>query len=187
MHDKDAIPIEAIDYELLQQPAEQKPNRRVNNKFIIWFAFSFLILCALLVFVLLPSYVDKKQKVSHTEQPMQIETHPAAELNDPKTLTEPVIVSAEPLSTEERNALKQQAEELLLQIIEKQKLLESKAVKKWSSEEFKIALALGSSGDEYFRKQQYRQAITSYEEAIIVLIGFRKTNNSHTFFTFRKR
>ena len=169
MHDKDVTPIEAIDYESLQQPAEQNPKRSVGNKFILWFAFAFLIFCALLVFLLLPKYVEEKHETALSEEQAQGNIPLIVEPTEPKPILEPTVETAEQLSAQELNALKIRAEGLLLQLIEKQKLLESKAVKQWGSEEFRIALTLGTSGDEHFRKQQYQQAIASYKDAVMVL------------------
>ena len=169
MHDNDATPIEAIDYESLQQPAEQNLKRNVDNKFILWFSFAFLIFCALIVFLFLPKYVEEKHEAALSEQQIQDEILPVDEPTEPEPNLEPTVEAAEQFSAQELNALKIQAEGLLLQLIEKQKLLESKAVKQWGSEEFRIALTLGTSGDEYFRKQQYQQAIASYKDAVMVL------------------
>ncbi len=181
MHDKDATQIEAVDFETLQQPAQdnKKSTSLLNSKAIIWFAFIFLLLCGFIVFMYLPNYVSEKrdQELSITSKPKPTDAPPieaSAEIIKEKTtqkvLQEPVIE----LSPEEISALKLEAEELLLQLIEKQKLLEEKAVQQWAKQEFNIALTLGSSGDEHFRKQDYQQAITSYKDAVMVLADLEK-------------
>ncbi len=169
MHDKDATPIEAIDFESLQQPA--KPSKEstplLNSKAILWLAFIFLLFCGLIVFAFLPKYVAEKRNQDNIAKPVQIEVAPKQEIAE--IIEEPTQEPLVKLSPEEISALKLEAEELLLQLIEKQKLLENKAVEKWAEQEFNIALALGSSGDEYFRKQDYQQAIASYKEAVMAL------------------
>jgi len=174
MHDEDATPIEAIDFATLQQPAEhiKKSNQRLNSKLIFWFAFFSLVLIALIVFLFLPKYVAEKHDTHLATEQEQIEPPPLTELSDTNVeniTTEGLQEQALELSAEEISELKQEAEKLLLQLIEKQKLLESKAVKMWAYEEFNIAFTLGVSGDEHFRKQEYQQAITSYKKAIMVL------------------
>ena len=171
MHDKDATPIEAIDFESLQTPPEQskESNRSVNHKLIIWFAFIFLLLCALMVFIFLPKYVAEKRASSTPESSIQIETPIVKEL-----ATEIVEEPIAQLSADQLDALKQEAEKLLLEIIDKQKLLEDKAVKKWAADEFKIAETLGSEGDEHFRKKEYKQAISSYKDIITILSDLEK-------------
>jgi len=171
MHDKNATPIEAIDFKTLQESAEQNKESKpsLNIKPILWFTFISLLLCALIVFLLLPKYVADKRSKDTPENQTQIETPALAELSqaveeEPEPLQEPLVT----LSPEQISALKQQAEVLLLELIEKQKLLENKAVKKWANEEFKIALTLGSSGDEHFRKQAYQQAIAAYKDAVVI-------------------
>ncbi len=168
MHDKDATPIEAIDFEPQQQSTQQTEGATplLQSKSIAWLVFIFLLLCGLMVFLFLPDYVAEKQNIEAD----------VSEKNILEELSPNVIIDAEPaqepllnLSPEEISALKLEAEERLLQIIDKQKLLESKAVKQWAAEKYNAALTLGSTGDEYYRKQEYQQAIASYDEAVIAL------------------
>ena len=168
MHDKDATPIEAIDFEILQPDNKQinQSKLRSNSKPIIWFAFIFLLFCVLIVFLFLPNYVSEKRNSEVASRQETIELPPTAEL--PEAGLEKVEPINE-LSVKELSTLKQEAEKFLLQLIAKQSLLESKAVKKWASEEFEIVLALGSSGDELLRKKEYQQAIAVYKDAIMVL------------------
>ena len=174
MHDKDATPIEAIDFETLQQPATQSEESKqgLSSKTVLWFAFIALLLCVLVVFLFLPEYINETRNAEIATEQTQIDTPPLAEL--PEAIQKQAVAETEQkplveLSPEELNELKQEAEVLLLQVIEKQKLLESKAVQKWAGEEFKIALSLGSNGDEHFRKTEYPQAITAYKDAVMVL------------------
>ncbi len=168
MHEKDSTPIEAIDIDSLQQSKEiVEPAARENHsKLYIWFAFLLLLLCVLAVFLLLPKYV--------VEQPSKTIAEEDSPLDIPMSEDLPVIVESPPdpppeFTSEELSKLKVQAETLLLEIIEKQKLLEDKAVKKWANQEYKIALSLGLEGDEHFRKQTFDQAIVSYKNAVNVL------------------
>ena len=170
MPDKDVTPIEAIDYESLQQVAEQPQQLDQSKKPIIWFAFILLALGLVIVFYFLPNYVAEKHEANITEEKTHIETPSSSEHAKP----EPLLQSIDLLSKEEAGKLKQQAEELLLQVIEKQKYLESKAIKKWGQDEFRIALSLGANGDEHFRKREYKSAIAAYEEAVNLLTDLEK-------------
>lgn len=174
MHDQDATPIEAIDFETLQNPVDQNkgPKKSVNHKAIAWFSFISLLICASSVFLFLPKCVAEKRNTDNTPKQNEIELSPATE--PPQTIKEePVVVTEQQpvteISPEKLSQLKQQAEELLLLLIEKQKLLETKAVKKWASEKFMTAITLGTSGDEHFRKQEYPHAITAYKDALKIL------------------
>ncbi|MDH3608118.1 MAG: hypothetical protein OEQ24_02595, partial [Gammaproteobacteria bacterium] len=147
MHDKDATPIEAIDFETLQQSTKRskESKQNLNSKTILWFAFILLLLCALVVFLFLPKYVDEIRNANTVADQTQIETPSFEELPEAIEeipVSEPLQEPLVELSPEKLSALKQEAEALLLQLIEKQNLLESKAVQKWASEEFKIALSL---------------------------------------------
>ena len=171
MSDKDVIPIEAIDYESLRIPAEQNQDseQNVKNKSIIWIVFGLLILCVLIVFLFLPEYVAEKREIKSSELETQSNSPPIAEIANPEPSLETAVEPAQKLSAEKLKALRQEAENLLLQIIEKQKFLENKAVKKWGLEEFRNALSLGASGDEHYRKQEYNQAITTYNVTVTLL------------------
>lgn len=173
MHDKDATPIEAIDFETRQESAQEnkKSKHALNHKPILWFAFIALLLCAAIVFLFLPKYVENSSKPNTVEK---IEEPPFEEFPKEIIPKESFVEAAPKLSPEELNELKQEAEALLLQLIEKQKLLEKKAVKKWAEDEFNIALTLGTSGDEQFRKNNYAAAITSYQNSLMVLNDLEK-------------
>lgn len=175
MHDKNSTPIEAIDFETLDESTQENKQSKqaLNHKPILWFCFISLLLSAIIVFLFLPKYVENNSQSNSAEK---IEAPPLEVLPE-ETSPEELLVEVEPepkLSAEEISKLKQQAEDLLLQLIEKQKLLENKAVKQWAEEEFNIALALGSSGDESFRKQNYTSAISSYQDAVEVLSDLEK-------------
>ncbi len=173
MHDKDATPIEAIDFETLQESAEKNKESTpgLSKKSILWFVFVSLLLCALIVFFFLPKYVAENRNKITPENQTQVET---LSLEEPSQAVEEEPEPLISLSPEESSAFKQQAEELLLEIIGKQKFLENKAVKKWANEEFKIALEQGSRGDEHFRKQAYQQSIAAYEDAAAILMDLER-------------
>ena len=171
MHDKDATPIEAIDFETQHESAQanKESKQALNHKPVLWFSFITLLLCTALVFLFLPKYVENSRQKTSVEKKDAPPLEGLVNERSNEKLVEPVVEQEPNFSAEELNALKQNSEELLLQLINIQKLLESKAVEKWAGEEFKIALTLGSSGDEYFRKQKYTAAISSYKDVIITI------------------
>ena len=177
MHDKDSTPIEAIDIESLGQNASQTESAKENNhsKFLIGAAFLILLVCVLSVFFLLPEYVMKQPSESTVEKNTVFDKPATEDLPDNKD----ILPEPEPkFSAEELNALKLEAEKLLIDVIDKQKLLEDKAVKKWANEEYRIAISLGTEGDEYFRKQHYDEAIISYKSALDVLSDLQEKISS---------
>ncbi len=173
MHDKDSTPIEAIDIESLQQSSKtvEPSKKNKNTKPYIWFAFLILLLCALSVIFLLPKYVAEKADESIVEDTTTLNNSSAEEK---LKVPEPQPAPVSKLSAEKLNALKIQAEAQLLVVIEKQKLLEGKAVKKWAPDEYRIAISLGEEGDEHFRKQNFEQALISYNSTIDVLSGLEE-------------
>ena len=170
MQDKDATPIEAIDFDSLRSSVEQDKQQinNVKSKSVIWFAFILLVFCLLIVFIFLPKYVADKHASNSPEKSIQI--NPSTQ----EPVIEPIQEPVEVFTAEELHALKQEAEALLLEIINKQKLLETKAVKKWAADKFKIAETLGAEGDEYYRKKEYKKAITSYKDSVTILNELEK-------------
>ncbi len=166
MEKQDPTPIEAIDFTSLNKHTEKtKPAEQIsvgkNSK--LWLAFLLLITCAIGVFVFLPNFVPKKQVTISPPSNTPIEAEQTPEI------TEPIIEESTKLSAAELSKLKAETEELLLQVIKKQELLQSKGIEKWAKEEFSQASSYATTGDEYFRKQQYPDAINSYQQAIDAL------------------
>ncbi|MCZ6565419.1 MAG: hypothetical protein O6852_04710 [Gammaproteobacteria bacterium] len=156
MHKKDPTPIEAIDFESLHNQTEvdselkQTATRKLSTA---WLAFVILILCGIAVFLFLPKYVSK-HKIS---APLSVET-PIHSPPSPKA-PEPIQEAKPSISAEERDELRLQAEKLLLQIIKQQESLQAQGITKWAADEFVQATALGMTGDEYYRKKLYLEAI----------------------------
>jgi len=166
MHKKDPTPIEAIDFESLHNQTEvdseltQTATRKLSTA---WLTFVILILCGIAVFLFLPKYVSK-HKIS---APLSVET-PIHSPPSPKA-PEPIQEAKPSISAEERDELRLQAEKLLLQIIKQQESLQAQGITKWAADEFVQATALGMTGDEYYRKKLYLEAIDTYEQAINAL------------------
>lgn len=166
MHKNDSTPIEAIDFKSLQDKTDidsAQEQTSVTKKPIVWLAFLCIVASGIGVFLFLPDYVAEKQAPPPISP--EIEIKPPQPINIP----EPAIQEIPSLSAEELNALKLQAEKMLLQVIKKQEALQSQGVKKWANDEFLQAVSLGATGDEHFRKQHFNEAINTYEQAINAL------------------
>ena len=177
MHEKESAPIDPIDFTSLHeqsknQTTHQEKKQTPSTK--IWLLFILLIFCGLAVFFLLPDYVAEQRNnelitdnsINDTAKRKTAKKKPNL---DEVTKQKPSEPETEKLSAKQLNELKLQAEDLLLQIIEKQESLQQQAVTKWANEEFRRSQDLGTTGDEHFRKQDYQAAIQAYQETVNLL------------------
>ena len=148
-----------------------RSSRSLPAKTWLWLGFLALLILAIYVIFLLPSAIDKNQSDSDTTEGLPPSTASDSNVAIPTELlptlqpTEEIASSATVDETTNLQA-KTQTEELLTQLIELETLLEKHAVKKWAAEEFAQGAEQGRIGDEFFRRQQYAQAIESFRAAI---------------------
>lgn len=148
-----------------------KPSRSLPAMTWLWLGFFVLLIVAVYVIFLLPSAVDKNLSDNNTSKELPPVAVPEIDATTPLE-SNPALQPAEalesttPLDETANLQVKTQAEELLTQLIELETLLEKHAVKKWAAEEFAQGAEQGRIGDEYFRRQQYAQAIESFQTAI---------------------
>ncbi len=168
MRENDSKPIEAIEFKSIQDQNVtniKREHKLVIAKPFLWFAFPILIACGISVFFFLPDIVEKQQKpIPATVELPKLE-------HMPSEIPEIEVLEISTLSPEEIAALKIEAEKLLAQVIKKQESLQQKGVKRWAEKEYLMAVSLGDSGDEQFRKKNYQDAILSYQNTISALDG----------------
>jgi len=141
----------------------------VSAKKWLWIGFIVLLILAVYVIFLLPRALDKSKLGSSVSNDAQPIIKSNQEQIDKSQL--PVATTQEPKSDividdATQQQAKVQAEQLLTKIIELEATLDKHAVKTWAAEEFAETVEQGRIGDEYFRRQQYLQAIESFQVAI---------------------
>lgn len=123
---------------------------------ILWGIFSLLLVLVLSVIFILPSYISSPDSASIT----------------------PVIIPAErPTSQEafspfeEAQLLREreQAQEVLAQILEFQEQLEEISIENWAEEAYLDALAIAAEGDVAYREQNFLSAQEIYQRALLSL------------------
>ncbi len=163
MDKKESAPIKAIDFKSLNKTSKNTIAQEPSSSYrypVLWVIFLLLTVCIFVVFLYLPKLISDKQ-VS-----IPVAKKIISPQNTPRIITPKAPVVVPELSIEELNQLKSQAEKLLLQVIKKQELLQGKGVEKWANDEFLQASILATTGDEYFRKQLFPNAIDVYQQAI---------------------
>lgn len=158
--------------------ADRKENTSVINSFqrsthitLLLAGFIILLLLAMYVIFLLPRAVEENIKDSNVNQipPLASVTKQTQSSEFEKAEiaeTTNKLASDTPMDNTSQLADKNAAEALLTRLIELESLLNKHSVKKWAAEEFAQATEQGRIGDEYYRRQQYSQAITSFQDSI---------------------
>lgn len=171
MDENDSKPIKPIEFTSVQERKLSVNKKKPNNSIavpILWIIFIFLIACGFSVFYFLPEVVEEieesKPDVTKTKSPTA----------DKPKISEPEVQIEPSLSPEELLKLKSEAERLLVLIIKKQEALQEKGVEKWAKNSFLEAVNLGTKGDEFYRKQQFDNAITTYKDTILLLDQIEK-------------
>lgn len=70
-----------------------------------------------------------------------------------------------PWDEQRRAQARVDAQDILSGLLNSKKILEAQDVQKWAGDVYQSALALADQGDAYYKQQDYRSAITSYESA----------------------
>ncbi len=136
----------------------------------LWMGFVFLVIVAAYVVFFLPSTLDrdKSANTAITGDQSTIKSE-QGEINESEVL---VTFEREKFKTvlaldgDELQIERIQSEQLIAKIIALEANLDKHGVKKWAAEEFYEHVELGRIGDEYFRRQEYVQAIEAFQIAV---------------------
>jgi len=79
--------------------------------------------------------------------------------------------STAPWDESRRAQARTDSQQILAELLDTKKALESKNVKEWASESFEAALARAAQGDEAYKRQDYANAIEQYQGALEDLQG----------------
>ena len=166
-----STPIRAIDPSSLHGPSSRVGARRspVAVRMLVALVFIVLAGCVVVVFLVLPEYVNEARQPDRTvSSPARTEDTPR-ETASPPARPVPVVPDAPAPSGPAQQAMKRQAEALLLDIIEKQEWLRQRGVSLWAAGEYDLAASAGQAGDEAFRTRAFSEAVRHYEQALHAL------------------
>ncbi len=91
----------------------------------------------------------------------------------PETLKTIQAAPAKPLESPWQEAqlakARREAQDILSQILARQKMLEQRQVTEWGKERFDLAMATAAEGDSYYRQRYFAESIGAYQSALTVL------------------
>ncbi|WP_448566542.1 hypothetical protein [Thalassotalea ganghwensis] len=133
-----------------------------------------LVFTVLLLFIFIAYYVFFK--LPQTVEKPAIETDAKAFIakEDAKPINE------SPFKQTQLAKFRQQAQQILSEVIDLQNNLEERKVQLWSKKPFEQALNTASQGDLFYRNQEFEQAIAHYNQALDALT--RIDESAETFF-----
>ncbi len=134
-----------------------KPLQRRGPGPLVWLMLGILGLLALAVVFVLPGIVQEY------ELPFTPRTD-VAERVTPVPIASPTAAIS-PFEEAQRARQRQQAQEVLAQLLEKQEALESLEVAQWAAQDYAAAIELARRGDEAYRTQLFDQATAAYQGA----------------------
>ncbi len=123
----------------------------------LWIAVAVLGVLALFVVFVLPTIVS--------EYELPLERRVATPLAAPATSSEPAAPAVSPFEEAQRANQRKEAQDVLAELLESQNALDGLEVTAWADAQYQAALERASTGDEYYRAQEFQQATAAYSEA----------------------
>ncbi|NKB34601.1 MAG: hypothetical protein GKR91_16025 [Pseudomonadales bacterium] len=120
----------------------------------IWFGVGGLLVVALLVVFVLPAVV------SEYELPLERRVDVADLI--PIAEEETIVSTISPFEEAQRSRQRKEAQDVLAELLERQGELVELEVDAWAQNSYAAALEVASIGDEYYRRQEFLDAIDSY-------------------------
>ncbi len=120
--------------------------------------------CLLLLGSLLLSWLLPPAAVPSTPT-VQGRVNAELNVNSPSANTSDPNEQLSPWQSQQRADARAQAQQILAELIERKRSLESLGVRDWREEEFAAALARAEQGDDLYAMQEFAQALLEYEAA----------------------
>ena len=111
-----------------------------------------LVVAAAVVFMWLPGWVDDQQP----QEPVAEEPPPP----------EPPVEAGPVYTEEELEALREQADGLLAQLLNQQSQLDRRSAAEWGGDDFETYQELGRSGDDAYLADAFWDSVAAYEQAL---------------------
>ncbi len=119
-----------------------------------------LLACAALIFLFWAKSFQPTPLVAIKQ------TSPAADYASPQPApTEPGSEPLSPWNESQLAALRKNSQAILATMLEAQEQLRNKAVEKWASEDYALALSHARRGDQRYQNKQFEAAISGYQQA----------------------
>ena len=150
-HDETIVPVEPGFRKPGPKLRRPEPGRALSIP-VRLAALGGLVVAAAVVFMWLPSWVDDRQP----QEPVAEEPPPP----EPPEETGPVYTE------EELEALRDEADGLLAQLLNQQSQLDRRSAAEWGGGEFETYQELGRSGDDAYLADAFGESVGAYEQAL---------------------
>lgn len=150
-HDETIVPVEPGFRKPGPEVRRREPGRALSMPVRVA-ALGGLVVAAAVVFMWLPNWVDDQQ----AQEPVAEEPPP------PEPLEEPGPVYTE----EELEALRDEADGLLAQLLNQQSQLDRRSAAEWGGDDFETYQELGRIGDDAYLADEFWNSVASYEQAL---------------------
>lgn len=132
---------------------------------LVWVLFGILGLLALAVVFVLPGVVAQ----------YELPFTPRAPLSESAPVASPTSsIAISPFEEAQRARQRQEAQQVLASLLERQKALDALAVTQWAQAPYEAALAAARQGDEFYRKQTFADAGDQYRAADAALAALQE-------------
>ena len=150
-HDETIVPVEPGFRKPDPEIRRREPGRALSMP-VRLAALGGLVVAAAVVFMWLPNWVDDQQP----QEPVAEEPPPPEPQEDP-----------DPVYTEEElEALREEADGLLAQLLNQQSQLDRRSAAEWGGDGFETYQALGRSGDDAYLADAFHDSVEAYEQAL---------------------
>jgi len=147
-----------LDIGTVAQAQRRKKSRHTVPAGTALTALFVLVCAAALAFYLLPEFISPPDPNSARLQQNVMQRQ------------EPQLLGGqEPWKQAQLMRDKQQADNVLKDLLDKQSILESKSVSLWANKEFQTATEKALEGDKYYKHNEFADATTAYEESLRIM------------------
>ena len=134
-----------------------------GKNFFNWFAGNYLIILVLLTLLALLYFVIVQLPGSVTEPEVELDAKNLTAIEAQKPIDE------SPWQEAQLAKYRRQAQEILSDVLARQKALEEKKVTLWAQSAFSKAINSAENGDLFYRSQEFEQAMQSYQQTLAQL------------------
>ena len=150
-HDETIVPVEPGFRKPGPEVRRPEPGRALSMR-VRLVALGGLVVAAAVVFMWLPNWVDDQQP----QEPVAEEPPPP----EPPEEAGPVYTE------EELEALREEADGLLAQLLNQQSQLDRRSAAEWGGDDFETFQELGRSGDDAYLADAFWESVEAYEQAL---------------------
>ena len=168
------VPIEPAAVDLTAAPSQEQKPGRFGKRPMLWLGGSAALFIAIIVFFLLPRWVDKPvvepgKAATRSAPDAPGPALPAADA--PGAPGSTAATGDAPWRKAQQFSVRKESQEILQQLLDAQKALEQSGVTVWGRKEYERAIEHARSGDAEYSRQNFTEALDHYARALEIFGG----------------